>query len=190
MAQKPYRNASIVTARPVVPPPIVQLQWPFALSSGSQLNETAEGGPYFGVAGAGSNLNVSQGGAPWPTLINGGYKFKTSWRPNFLKAISTRNVAGNYGAQTSSADFGYRGHEFGPSTSNQALYPGTVPYSRRPMWNNLIPIIYNLRVINPVAGGGSNNTILPSQVVSQFNKALQFVPAGTASLTSKGEVLK
>src|SRR6185437_2083352 len=41
-----YRNAAIVTSRPVVPGPIAEPEPPYALAAGSQLNQASIGGPY------------------------------------------------------------------------------------------------------------------------------------------------
>src|ERR1017187_3877190 len=107
-----YRDASVVTARPVVPPPIAEPEPPSALAGGSQLNKTAVGGPYRAtVLDSGSSLDVAQAGSPWPPIINGAIKFFTAWRLNRLREISNHNVNGNYGAQTSQANFGYRTFE-------------------------------------------------------------------------------
>lgn len=70
-----------------------------------------------------------------------------------------------------------------------AGYPGVVQVAPgKKLYNNLIPIVWNLRVNNPVAGGSLGNTIQPNFVVGVFNNPMQFVAAGNASLSVKGEV--
>lgn len=185
-----YRDASIVTARPVVPGPVNEPEPPYALAGGSQLNVVAEGGPYAaneGQLSSGSALNKSRSGAPWPGILDGAIKFFNSFRRNGYREIANHNVAGNYGAMTSFSNFGFRGFEF---ANAQAGYPGTQRYAWRPEWNNLIPVIFGLRVINPVAGGGANYTTPSQSKVSQFTEPTVFTPAGTASLSFKGETLQ
>ncbi len=182
------RNASVVTARPVVPGPIAEPGPPTALAGGSQLNVAAVGGSYRATElGSGSSLDKAQEGSWWVPILNGAIKFFNSWRPNQLREISNHNVAGNYGSVTSSANYGFRSFEFG--TDSLAGLPLCNVRAFRPEWNNLVPIIYGMRVINPVAGGAANYQSNPQSVVSQFTNPTQFTPAGTASLTMKGEVL-
>lgn len=190
-----YRDPSIVTARPIVPGPVAEYTQPDALTTGSQLNEAAAGAAYkASPLAAGSSLDKAQIGAPWPGIINGAVKFFNSWRPNKLREIANHNVAGNYGSETGKANFGWRGSEFGgwegPNGGPQALYPGTVANARRPMWNTLIPIVYQLRVLNPTASGAFDNQKVPQSVVSQFTTPTEFTPAGTASLANRAVVLQ
>jgi hypothetical protein len=189
-----YRDASVVTARPVVPGPVALYTPPWALSAGSDLDVTAEGGPYQSAPlTSGSSLDKAQQGAPWPGIINGAIKFFNSWRPNALRQIANHNVAGNYGSETGKANFGWRDYEFNDYASaqgggSQALYPGTVANPFRPMWNNLVPLIYGLRVLNPVMNGSEQFTTQPQTTVSQFTTPVDFTPTGTASLSFKGQV--
>lgn len=191
-----YRDASVVTARPVVPGPIAEYTQPWALTTGSQINEASEGGPYeASPLAAGSSLNKSQGGAPWAGIINGATKFFNSWRPNALRQIANHNVAGNYGSETGRVNFGARGYEFdgftGPN-GKLAGYPttGGVNAEVHP-WNNLVPIIYGLRVENPaLAATGSLGTTVPQSQVSQFTTPTQFTPTGTAALAARAVVLQ
>lgn len=184
-----YRDASIVTARPVVPPPIAEPSPPEALASGSQLNKTAVGGPYEATElDSGSSLDVAQKGSPWPPIIDGAIKFFTGWHRNGFREISNHNVNGNYGSQTGQVNFGWRSFEFG--TDSLAGMPVSNVRGNRSEWNNLIPIIFGLKVINPVAGGSSDYTTIPQSVVSQFTNPAQFAPPGVASLSLKGEVLQ
>lgn len=192
-----YRDPTIVTARPVVPGPIAEFIPPEALTAGSQINESSEGGPYkASPLAAGSSLDVAQDGAPWPAIINGAVKFFNSWRPNALREISNHNVAGNYGSETGKVNFGWRRYEFDGYDAgkllggSQAGYPGTDGSPYTPTWNSLVPIIYGLRVLNPVAGGNDNYKTLPQSVVSQFTAPTQFTPTGTAALAGRGLVLQ
>ncbi len=185
-----YRDASVVTARPVVPPPIAEPQPPEALAGGSQLNKTAVGGPYAATElDSGSSINVAQKGSPWPPIINGAIKFFTAWKANRLRQISTHNINGNYGSQTGQVNFGWRSFEFA-GEPNMAGLPVSNVRGNRPEWNNLIPIIFGLKVINPVAGGTSGYSTIPQSVASQFTRPTDFTPTGTASLSLKGEVLQ
>lgn len=189
----PVRDASIVTARPIVPGPIAEYAPPGALTSGSQWNRTTVGGPEKpgGDFQSGSTLDVAQSGAPWPGIINGLVKFFNSWRPNGLRQIANHNVAGNYGWRTSMANFGFRSSEFA-GEGMIGLYPSDVlpgnPWI--PEWNNLVPIVYGLRVTNPVSGGAADQTVPPQSVSSQFTNPVEFTPTGTASLSIKGETLQ
>lgn len=193
MASKPsviVRDASVVTARPVVPPPIAEYEPPYALASGSQLNKTAVGGPYAATElDSGSSLSKSQQGSPWPPIIDGAIKFFVGWRPNAFRQIANHNVSGNYGSKTSLANYGFRGWEF---PNAQAGLPDSMVQGNGhpPEWNNLVPIIWGLRVLNPVMGGSSNLTTQPAKVVSQMTRPTDFLQAGTASLSMRNEVLQ
>ena len=181
-----YRNPAIVTARPVVPPPIALYNQPDALVAGSQLNQAAVGGPTKATQlGSGSSLNKARAGAPWPGIINGATKFFNSWRKNNLREISNHNVIGNYGSNTGIVNFGWRGREFPSGIAGMAI-TDIKGAGHRPEWNTVIPIIYGMRVVNPVAGGSSNFTAVPQSVVSQMTNSAEFVPTGTASLQFKG----
>lgn len=182
------RDAAVVTARPVVPGPIAEPQPPYALAAGSQLNRTAVGGPYATTElGSGSSLDKAQEGSWWVKIIDGATKFFMAWRPNTFREIANHNVAGNYGAMTSQANFGFLAREFPDS---MAGLPDCNVRGNRPEWNNLVPIIYGLRVVNPVGSLSVNQTVSPQSVVSQFTTSTEFTPAGTASLSMKGEVLQ
>lgn len=194
----PVRNAAIVTARPIVPGPIAEYAPPGALTSGSQWNRTTVGGPEKpgGDFQSGSTLDVAQSGAPWPGIINGLIKFFNSWRPNNLRQIANHNVAGNYGWRTSMANFGFRAQEFPADNpifgGALAGYPcDAIPtYPWAPEYNNLVPIVYGLRVTNPVSNLGNDQTANPQSVTSQFTNPAEFTPTGTASLSIKGETLQ
>jgi len=183
----PVRNASIVTARPIVPPPLTLYSQPEALTTGSQINEAAVGGPYAATElGSGSSLNKAQTGAWWAPLLDAATRLFNSFRPNDLRAGSTHNVGANYGQMSSLADYGFRGMEFAGGVAGM---PASSVRGHRPEWNNLVPIIYGLRVLNPVAGGAANYSTYPAATVSQFTRPLQYTPPGVATLSMKGEVL-
>ena len=110
---------------------------------------------------SGSDLNVaavSSGplGNPWPKILGVFMQrlFKGSWRPNNLREVTTRNLPGNYGSVTSKSLFSFRGREFG-GIGNMPGGRGTLVASHsiasRPTYNNLVPIVYGLRDIDPKA---------------------------------------
>ena len=195
-----YRDPTVVTARPVVPGPIAEYTQPWALTTGSQLNEAAESGKNAKSTplGSVSSLDEAQGDAPWPGIINGAVKFFNSWRPNAFREIANHNVAGNYGARSSVADYGYRNFEFdgydGGLNGKVAGLPmagGGGQGPRLPTWNTLLPIIYGLRVENPAtAGSTGTGNVVPQSVVSQFTNPVEFTPTGTAVLMNRGAVLR
>jgi hypothetical protein len=197
----PTRDASVVTARPTTAGPLFKPSPPDALTSGYQIDPTAYGGEAdnevpigrFGtpVFSAGSQLALAQSGAPWPTQIDSGIKRFTSYRPNGYRQIFAMKVRGNYGANTSTANFAFRHQEYPASDTyhgGQAGYPGPVPTALRPMWDNLLAIIWNLRVLNPTAGGSLNSQTTPNNNNSDiYANPAEFIPGGTASLVYKGE---
>jgi hypothetical protein len=187
----PQRNASIVTSRPIVPSKFVTPIPPTALTSGSQINKAIEwDGGSVSPAGtpfdSGSAINKARIGAPWPALKDAATKFFNSWRPNNFREIAHRNIAGNYGSMSSVAHFQFRYAEY---PNGIAGYPGPVPVATRPMWNNLLPIVYALRVPNPVAGGAANGAMNPAQVLTTVSSPVQFTPSGQASLSYKGQAI-
>lgn len=196
------RDASVVTARPTTPGPIFKPSPPDSLTAGSQINQAAEwgyanntvtrgkyGNPVFT---SGSQLALAQVGAPWPDLIDGGVKGFTAFRPNSFREIFAMKVLGNYGMNSSRTNFGFRHQEYPAGDDywggNIAGYPGAVPSARRPMWNNLLAIVYALRVSNPTAGGSLNGTTTPNNYNSNsYDNPAQYIPGGNASLVFKGE---
>jgi hypothetical protein len=191
------RDASIVTSRPVVPGPIVTPSQPNALTSGTQLDRAAEWGPYnrpikrgrYGKPLFAANSDFNDGaetGAPWPGLI-ASFKIFTAFRPNALREIAVKTLPGNYGAITSIANFGFR-HQIYPvgnPWTSQAGYPGPVPSAVRPMWNNVVAIVWRLRVVNPTAGGSLGGTVQPAYTLQSYNNPTAFTPAGTPTLSYK-----
>lgn len=194
----PLRDASIVTARPIVPGPIVTPAQPEALTSNYQLDRTAEQAPKigtpvrkFGIFGkplitAGSDLGTAQVGSPWPDLVPTG-KIGTAWRRNSFREVAHKTLAGNYGSITSIANFGFR-HQIYPvgnPWTSQAGYPGPVPSAVRPMWNNVVAIVWRLRVANPTAGGSLNDTVQAAYTLQSYKNPTAYTPEGTASLSYK-----
>jgi hypothetical protein len=114
-------------------------------------------------------------GLPWPRIINGMVKFFNSWRPNTLRQVHNQNLNGNYGAITSVANFGFRGREF----YGVGSYPQPTPYPWRPMWNNLIPIVWGLRDIDPQQLAQAQELMVFGPI--QTNSST-FEPGGAASL--------
>jgi hypothetical protein len=83
-------------------------------------------------------------GLPWPKIINGAIKFFNSFRPNALREIAHENVNGNYGAESSKANYSFRYREFMGVGSMPDIY-----LRRRVTWNNLTPIVWGLRDLDP-----------------------------------------
>ena len=193
-----YRDPTVVTARPVVPGPIAEYSQPWALTAGSQLNQAVGDSklPPSSPLAAGSSLDKPIDGMPWPNIINGAVKFFNSWRPNMLREVSNHNVAGNYGSMTGLANFGARGYEFDGYSAGKLMggslagYPGAEGSPWTPTYNTLIPLVYGLRVLNPVAAGAQDNQRVPQSVVSQFTMPTNFTPTGTAVLANRGAVLQ
>ena len=104
------------------------------LTSGSTLNRAAEG--------------------PWRPLIDAGaidFHDNAGWTPNALANPRVIKIGGNYGEVTSIANFNGRRWAF-PATEETpeiAFLPGPIPNPHRPMWNNLVPIVWGMRVVNP-----------------------------------------
>lgn len=127
-------------------------------------------------------LNQAAVGA-WPAMLDGGAKFwNGGWRQSVLREVSNHNVAGNYGSVTSMARFGFRWRKY----VGVGSYPGPVPNAYRPTWQELIPIVWGLRVANP--------NVTPTMVEPQGNPVIQTKPttwqgANTASLNKTGVVL-
>ena len=113
------------------------------LTSGSDLNRTAQG-PWRPLIDAGrldyGPPDVQGGTAEWPAN-------------RFRNVQTTPYKSANYGSITSTANFGWRKWPFPapllPNTPIVGLLPGPIPEPHRPMWNNLPPALYNMRVANP-----------------------------------------
>ena len=130
---------------------------------------------------AGSDLDVaapSSGnrGLPWSKIIDGAVKFFNSFRPNTLQDVKTVNLPANYGNRTSVANFSFRGREF----TGIGSYPGPVPVATRPTYNNLIPIVWGLRDIDPAALSQPGELV---RVPVAQDNSLSFTPGGVASVS-------
>lgn len=131
---------------------------------------------------SGSDLNVaavSSGnlGNPWPKIVGTFFTrlFKGSWNANNLRQVSNHNVAGNYGSMGGSVGYGFRGREFG-GIGNM---PGPIRDAHRPTYNNLVPIVYGLRDIDPKQLAQSGELVRLN--VLPLGPA-DFTPANAASL--------
>lgn len=148
---------------------IVQHRNEVILTSGSDLNVTA----------------ISSGGLgnPWPSIIGTFMRrlFKGSWRPNDLQQVSNRNINGNYGSKGGSVGYMFRGREFGgvgnmPGGGSQI---GSWRNPKHPTYNNLVPIVYGLRDIDPQQLAQPGDLI---QVQTVPVMPMEFSPAASASL--------
>ena len=132
---------------------------------------------------SGSDINEAAIGA-WPSivptftdkLVNGG------WRKSTLEEVHTQKVSGNYGGETSKANFLFRFREF----VGIADYPGPVPNPYRPTYQNLTAITWGLRVPNP---NTKTNTTAQKGPISIQTKPSSWQSSSTASLTKTGETL-
>jgi hypothetical protein len=124
---------------------------------------------------SGSDLNQAQSGAPWPHIINGAVKFFNAWRANGFQGTKQVKINANYGETASLANYGFRGREFG-GIGNM---PGPDPSAKRPMYNNLVPIVYHMRVVDPRSQAQMGE--LATYQKLQVGPA-EFTPTGTASL--------
>jgi hypothetical protein len=137
--------------------------------------------PPHEVLTAGSDLTVvAQSGGPMPSpgSIIGTFMrrlFKGSWRMNKLQEVQHRNLPGNYGAISSRANFSYLGRQYDQAANS----PMWIRTPKRPTYNVATPILYRLRVEDPLVKAQSGDLI---QVpVVQIGPAT-FVPAAVASL--------
>lgn len=138
---------------------------------------------------SGSDLNVtaiSSGGLgnPWPKIVGTfmARLFKGSWRPNKLQEIAHHNSPGNYGSHGGSVGYSFRGREFGGvgnmPGANLSL-SGNHSNPKRPTYNNLVPIVYGLRDIDPQALAQPGELV---QVPVLPVTPMDYQPAGSASL--------
>lgn len=93
---------------------------------------------------SGSDLNKTSDDSWWEP-IDAGFKMWTAWRPNTLNDQYNVAVGANYGLLGSLVNWYFRAREFVGIGST----PGPMPYAGRPMYNNLTPIQWNLRVNDP-----------------------------------------
>lgn len=155
----------------------------YILTSGSDLNQAAveaQQNPGVGLD-SGSSLNIAEAGAPWPALIDAGYPVQVSHRPNNLHDFTRVSVGANYGAITSDAGFQRRGREF-PGIAGM---PGPDPSSKRPTYNNLAPITWGLRVVDPRAQAQPDELINWGRIQSNN---LEYTTASVASLYPNEQV--
>lgn len=127
-------------------------------------------------------LNNAAIGA-WPDMIDAGYRFDNGgWRASVLKEISTENVPGNYGSVTSTSLFGFRWRAYG-GIGNM---PGPIPNPYRHTYDDLIPIVWGLRVGNP--NTVANTTAQKGPITIQ-QQAATWQGSNTASLSRSGTTL-
>lgn len=125
------------------------------------------------VLTAGSDLDKPS--YPQPQFLAAGHKAFTSFRPNGFMPFTARRAPANFGSVSSTANYGFRYSEYGPGIG---LYPGTVPSASRPMWNNLVPIQWHLRDLDPQAMAQTRVQVPVVQIGPS-----DFTPTGTASLS-------
>jgi hypothetical protein len=130
-----------------------------------------------------ATLNNASVGA-WPELINSSYKFFSpgGWVVSKLKEVSTVKTPANYGSVTSNTGFGFRFRAY-DGIANSGI---DIPNSKRPTYQNLIPIIWGLRVPNPNTPSSytSEKGPIPVQTHSTVWQG-----TGTASVTKNGVTL-
>lgn len=139
------------------------------LTSGSDLNTTA----------------VSSGslGNPWPKILGVFARrlFKGAWQASTLRQPAHVMLDGNYGSEGGKVGYYRRGREFGGIGNmpggNQQMSSHSVP--SRPTYNNLVPIVYGLRDVDPRALAQSGDLI---QVPTFPVNGVSFDPAQSASL--------
>lgn len=160
--QQPVSLDPATIAQPV--PVAMVIQPPSDLTSGSALNQAAVGA--------------------WPKLLDAGAKFWSigGWRKSVLKEVENINVPGNYGMVSSLANFGFRWRAF----DGIGNLSGPAPSPYRPTYDDLVPVVWNLRIANPAA--------MPQMIAQKGPITVQRNPstwegANTASLNRKGEVL-
>lgn len=126
------------------------------------------------VLTSGSDLNPTAVG-PWPGLRNASTRLWNSWHANSYRPQEAIRESANYGEQGSRVGYHYKWNEY---PQGPGLYPGPVPNAQRPTYDNVLPIVWHLRVGNP--NMLSNQNLRPAQVI-QVGPS-EYVPAGVASL--------
>lgn len=183
---------------PLHPPNLPATQFEYQLTSGSQLDRTTQptvppSGPWVRgrfVEGltptSGSSLDRAEVGAPWPNIIDGALKIFRGWfRRKNLTQVRNVNLPGNYGARTSEANFEFKLNQWPDNGSGFALYPEglrgqLIPRTPlRPEYNNLIPVVWGLRVTDPGAQAQKGDLI---QVQRVQVGSTDYTPAGQANL--------
>lgn len=135
-----------------------------------------------------SNLSsgsaINRSGSNWPVLvIDGGQKVDNAWRISRLKEIFHKNIPGNYGAESSQANYGFRYRAFA-GIGNYANEGFINPYIKK--YNDLIAIQWGLRIPNP--------NIIPMSTAQSGPITIQTTPStwqgsNTASLVRNGVTL-
>lgn len=119
----------------------------------------------------------------WPDMIDAGYRFENNgWRPSVLVEINNQNIPGNYGAVSSKALFGFRSRAFGGIGNS----PEPIPTPYRPTYNDLISIVWGLRVGNPNLV--TNTTAQKGPITIQSTPA-SWPGSNTATLNKTGVTL-
>ena len=131
---------------------------------------------------SGSALN--QAGSQWPELDDAGQKYwNGGWRKSVLREVSNRNEPGNYGSETSKANFSFRYRAFA-GIANYANEGFKNPYIKH--YNDIVPIQWGLRIPNP--------NIIPMSTAQTGPITIQSTPStwqgsSTASLVRNGVTL-
>lgn len=129
-----------------------------------------------------NTFNQSANGEPWPTLLAGGFKMFTAFRPNGLKTIEAHNTPANFAWETSRANYGFRGKWMDSAKGiapDIAGYPGPAPSAQAPEYNVLAPIVYGLRVLDLKQQANPSDLI---QVPVVQVAPSTYTPPGSASL--------
>jgi hypothetical protein len=116
---------------------------------------------------------------PWPPVFLAAVKrMFNGWGKRDLKEVYAKVLPGNYGSQGSLAQYGFRGSEFG----GPFLYPGPVPVGTRPMYDNIVPTVYGLRVIDY----DSQSQLAELNIIQTIPVApVDFNPGGAASIAEQ-----
>lgn len=152
--------SNVTTAQPV--PVANAIEPPSDLTSGSSLNETAF--------------------SAWPRLLDANHKYRGGWVPSVLKEVYNKNIAGNYGLETSKAHFSFRYQAFPELAGSPIPIPN--PYVHE--YNDLVPIVWGQRVPNP--NTQPNTTAQKGPITIQATPSV-WQGSNTASLSRTGEVL-
>jgi hypothetical protein len=154
------------------------------LTAGSDLDRTAyaDQPPITPPLPLTSDLTNPPQGMPWPYIIDGGTKFFNQAQPSSLREVAHHNTPGNYGMIASLTNFLFRGSWVQSDCGNLGvgLYPGTVPNANRPMWNNLIPIVWGLRVTDAKQQAQLADLTLYENIQVA---PMEYTPPGSASLS-------
>lgn len=118
----------------------------------------------------------------WPDPTDNSIKLFNSWKKNSLKPITTHNAPANYGSVTSASKFGFRFRAF----NGIGNYSGPVPNPYVKEYNELVPIVWNIRVGNP---NTIANTTAQKGPISVQTTPTTWQGASTASLSKSGVTL-